>query len=1260
MLNENGLDLWESIYNNTVNEDILSSEINIHTPIYYKKDIDLKSNSNNNHSKNTSLNINRKVYNSMQSSSYETESDYDIKEIGNNDTKNDINGLYQTNISDFKSHLDDIISIQPKNTIPTESVHRFSHRIPNKKFANSSSTDDIKDDYNNFINQDDLYSDNVDNNSDLVDINVNKYLEDSLDNNNENCIYQNSFTPSDNNVDIADYLIDHSDTSSNDNNDNNIDGDIINYNKYNDTSPVDQNNIDSKYYIENYNNYNDTSLIDQNDLNSKYYIQNYNNYNDTSLIDQNDLNSKYYIQNYNNNNNTSPIDNNIHNIDGDIIDNLIDLNNLSLSNNNSHLDQNILKNMADQNKFNLFNIDLIDHNKNKQTLDFVESTNGPQIIKKLEENLTKIETQKSPIENIPDSMLPTSRIDRIHKKSSPQKAREKYSELSKNLFRPRKREIDTQYLDFDIDIIYSTILSESTTTTDAKKVQHNFINFSDYLSYFQPLLLNEIKITVDQVKKSDYRGENLTSTVLNVDQGNIYTEIDLSSTINNSLAYFDFVEITPVDRFKRKFYGIVKSVRSAKNQCVSTILSSTTNLFPSKKDKVNMCVLTNLSTHVREFGSLFLLQTLSIKFEIISPKYFIYEFKKLYNQKNHTDIAYTDNFKNTNIHINSITNNNADTSFKSNLNSNNNTNTNTCINLINNGNDVSIINQKLDTININTNIDTNNNPDVSDIALQNPSNDPLSLYSKIPFERKREIDLISQVLKLNWYQAEAISSCFSTKTQITLIQGPPGTGKTTTILGILQTIFSKICKFGYNNGRSPKVLICAPSNCAIDIIARKISKGLKLLDKSIFRPNIVRIGVLESIDQRLKKITLDYLTKNYNYELYNEQNNMKITNNIFCDCVNICFCYDNNKSKEKNKNTKDNTSSNKNNQFSINGNSKDGDKKFYDSKRRVIPGLKPISDYFHNNSHTKYISLKEKRSRIILRSDIICSTLSASAMENLIEDNLKIDMVIIDEACQCIETSALIPLKYNPKKLILVGDPQQLPPTVISNTRLLEISLFERLSRYYPVHILKTQYRMTSDIVAFPNLQFYRNQLITPKFLEQRKGPFALLLKSISFINIQGTEKQGDTNSFYNVKEEKAIVRIVNYLASKIHLNKNIGIISPYKKQILHIIEEYRKICKANLTDLVEINTVDAFQGQEKDIIILSTVRSEKLGFVLDIRRLNVALTRARFNIIILGNANLLETDKTWKALIQFYKDKKAFYEEDQFFHKILGKHLHR
>lgn len=298
-------------------------------------------------------------------------------------------------------------------------------------------------------------------------------------------------------------------------------------------------------------------------------------------------------------------------------------------------------------------------------------------------------------------------------------------------------------------------------------------------------------------------------------------------------------------------------------------------------------------------------------------------------------------------------------------------------------------------------------------------------------------------------------------------------------------------------------------------------------------------------------------------------------------------------------------------------------------------------------------SLQEGRSNVVERGIVIYTTLACSGY-SIFSKIKKSENIIIDEAAQSIEIDTLIPIRTTCKCLILIGDVHQLPATIFSFFSVVfgyDRSLFKRLQvQKFPVWFLEKQYRMHPQISSFPSRKFYKNELKNsenPFFLHKIHhlrcfGPFI-------FFDIQESLEKNHISqslSWCNLDEVRIIKLIWRSLSCLYQfLNfRSIGIITGYNGQIKEL-GNYEINKKLELKQ--QVNSVDGFQGKEKDIVFFSCVRSRferGIGFLSDCRRINVAFTRAKYAYWILGNSSTLITDLNWKEIIQDSQRRSRFF----------------
>jgi senataxin len=309
----------------------------------------------------------------------------------------------------------------------------------------------------------------------------------------------------------------------------------------------------------------------------------------------------------------------------------------------------------------------------------------------------------------------------------------------------------------------------------------------------------------------------------------------------------------------------------------------------------------------------------------------------------------------------------------------------------------------------------------------------------------------------------------------------------------------------------------------------------------------------------------------------------------------------------------------------------------------------------------RQVDLERKKAQqaILDSAHVICATLSGSGHDMFQNLNIEFETVVVDEAAQCVEASALIPLKYGCAKCILVGDPKQLPPTVFSKEASrfqYEQSLFVRLQMNAPtdVHLLDTQYRMHPEISQFPSTTFYDGRLLDGPGMDQsRKRPWhsTALLGPYRFFDVQGQHQAAPKgHSLINIAEIEVALhlydRLTNDFSDVFDFNAKVGIITPYKSQLAELKSRFILQYGQIIQDNVEFNTTDAFQGRECDVIIFSCVRASPsggVGFLRDIRRMNVGLTRAKSSLWVLGNSSSLMRGEFWGKLIEDAKARGRF-----------------
>ncbi len=440
---------------------------------------------------------------------------------------------------------------------------------------------------------------------------------------------------------------------------------------------------------------------------------------------------------------------------------------------------------------------------------------------------------------------------------------------------------------------------------------------------------------------------------------------------------------------------------------------------------------------------------------------------------------------------------------------------------------------------------------------------------------------------LNPTQNKAVNLVLAAK-DIAVIHGPPGTGKTTTLVAAIKEITKT----------EKRILVCAPSNAAADLLTEKVAaEGI----------NVVRVGNLSRIDEEILHHTLE--------GMLTEHADAPLIKKI---------------------------------------------KKQAEEYRRMA--LKYKRHFGRAEREQRNALLKEAKNLgndavnienyiiedILNKAQVITCTL-VGAMNRYIE-NHTFSTVIIDEAAQALEPACWVPIT-KAQKVVLAGDPFQLPPTVKSElaqkeglyTTLIE-KCIQRLQD--EVVLLDTQYRMHEVIMGFSNGQFYKGALQAAESVRTHTLGFGndVPLEFIDTAGCSYDEKQNpESQSLFNPGEAEILFKHLQQLAESFPPDfefPEIGIISPYREQVVHLNEAFlQHPLYAQLHKHIDINTIDSFQGQERDVIYISLVRSNEkgeIGFLNDHRRMNVALTRARKKLVVIGDSATLAQHKFYDAFLQY------------------------
>ena len=452
---------------------------------------------------------------------------------------------------------------------------------------------------------------------------------------------------------------------------------------------------------------------------------------------------------------------------------------------------------------------------------------------------------------------------------------------------------------------------------------------------------------------------------------------------------------------------------------------------------------------------------------------------------------------------------------------------------------------------------------------------------------------------LNSTQEDAVNKVLRAK-DVAIVHGPPGTGKTTTLV---EAIYETL-------RRENQVLVCAQSNMAVDWISEK------LVDRGI---NVLRIGNPTRVNDKMLSFTYER-----RFEAHPDYTLL----------------------------------------WSI---------------RKAIRDLRSHRKRGSDSYHQKLERLKERATELEVRINaqlfgearVIACTLVGSA--NRLLEGQKFGTLFIDEAAQALEAACWIPIR-RVSRVIFAGDHCQLPPTIKSFAALkagLGKTLMERIVENHPetVTLLKMQYRMNDEIMRFSSDWFYGNQVESAPEVKYRSIldldiPMTWIDTS-EFMNEELKTQSNHDSSLFTLhsslfKEEfvgESFGRInkaeaeLTLLALEQYFKKigkarilderlDVGVISPYRAQVQYLRRLFKKreFFKP-YRHLISVNTVDGFQGQERDIILISLVRANdegQIGFLRDLRRMNVAITRARMKLIILGGASTMTRHPFYKKLYEY------------------------
>jgi ATP-dependent RNA/DNA helicase IGHMBP2 len=458
-----------------------------------------------------------------------------------------------------------------------------------------------------------------------------------------------------------------------------------------------------------------------------------------------------------------------------------------------------------------------------------------------------------------------------------------------------------------------------------------------------------------------------------------------------------------------------------------------------------------------------------------------------------------------------------------------------------------------------------------------------------------------QIEGLNELQQQAVWKIL-TANELAIIHGPPGTGKTTTLVQAIKAQIKQDNK---------QILVVAPSNTAVDLLTERLSEvGL----------NVLRVGNPARVSPRLQALTMDS-----KMAVHPGLKDIKSLKKQASEYKNMAHKYKRNFGRAE----------------------QEQRKALFNEAHKIMKEVEQSEKYLSD--------------QIIAAADVITATLVGANHYTI--KNLIFDTVVIDEAGQALEPACWIPI-LKAGKVILAGDHCQLPPTIKSHEAArkgLSQTLMEKAVLKHPesVILLEEQYRMHDDIMGYPSQVFYHNALrgnvtVANATLFPGDQPF-------SFIDTSGCgfDEKIEDKRISNPEEALFLLRHLNRYISELRQKNNaekfpsIGIISPYQEQvktIIPLLNDFDHIAES--TGSISVNTIDSFQGQEKDIIYITLTRSNverNIGFLEDIRRINVAMTRAKKKLVIIGDSTTLSKSGFYNDLVDYAQKRSSYFSAWEF-----------
>ncbi|MEL7021321.1 MAG: AAA domain-containing protein [Bacteroidota bacterium] len=445
----------------------------------------------------------------------------------------------------------------------------------------------------------------------------------------------------------------------------------------------------------------------------------------------------------------------------------------------------------------------------------------------------------------------------------------------------------------------------------------------------------------------------------------------------------------------------------------------------------------------------------------------------------------------------------------------------------------------------------------------------------------------TRIPQLNHSQNAAVTNVLAAQ-DVSIIHGPPGTGKTTTLVYAIELL----CQ------TENTVLVTAPSNTAVDLMTERLAaKGLRT----------VRVGNISRVEESLVRHTLEFQLSNHP-----DSKHIKKVRQEAAEARRRVRKVKNNNWRER---------------------------KMYQQEAYEL-------SQWANQLEDRLLD------QILDQAQVICCTFVGSS--NKVLHKRKFKTVVIDEAAQALEPATWIAI-LKASKVVLAGDPFQLPPTVKSFKAQrggLNVTLIERgIKQLKKVNFLNVQYRMNQAIMGFSNRIFYNNTLQAAPEVQFHRLPIDSN-SPVVFIDTAGCGFDEKINeefqSRYNPDEFQILCEHLYQLADAIAplaTPPSIALISPYREQVIHIKNTIADDPKLRELPLV-VKTIDGFQGQEKDVVYISLVRSngkQEIGFLKDYRRMNVAMTRARKQLVVVGDSATIGTNEFYQQFLAYCEEEATY-----------------